>query len=153
MKKILFLIIALFSVCILSGCGKNDNIKILKCSGVNKGNNMNAYGEVKYTFKDDKLSKAELTATFKDITIDDLSSQWDSIKTQFTEQNEPVEEVGYKRLVRSDDKNYTFTVLLEIDFEKISKETMEKYEVSYSKDITYEEVKKDTEEEGTFVCE
>ena len=43
------------------------------------------------------------------------------MKDQFTEQNPPVEENGYKRTVKADDKNYTFTVGIEIDYEAISK--------------------------------
>lgn len=151
MKKISFLVIALFVVFVVSGCG-NSNTKVLTCSGVNPGNNMNAAGNVEYTFKNDKLSKAKIEATFKDITIDDLSSVWDSFKTQFTEQNKPVEEVGFKRTVKSDDKNYTFSVILEIDFEKITKETMEKYGVEDYRSKTYEEIKKETTADGIFSC-
>ena len=151
MKKISFLVIALFVVFVVSGCG-NSNTKVLTCSGVNPGNNMNAAGNVEYTFKNDKLSKAKIEATFKDITIDNLSSVWDSFKTQFTEQNKPVEEVGFKRTVKSDDKNYTFSVILEIDFEKITKETMEKYGVEDYRSKTYEEIKKETTADGIFSC-
>lgn len=151
MKKISFLVIALFVVFVVSGCG-NSNTKVLTCSGVNPGNNMNAAGNVEYTFKNDKLSKAKIEATFKDITIDNLSSVWDSFKTQFTEQNKPVEEVGFKRTVKSDDKNYTFSVIIEIDYEKITKETMEKYGVEDYRSKTYEEIKKETTADGTFSC-
>ena len=151
MKKISFLVIALFVVFVVSGCG-NSNTKVLTCSGVNPGNNMNAAGNVEYTFKNDKLSKAKIEATFKDITIDNLSSVWDSFKTQFTEQNKPVEEVGFKRTVKSDDKNYTFSVILDIDYEKITKETMEKYGVEDYRSKTYEEIKKETTADGIFSC-
>ena len=151
MKKISFLVIALFVVFVVSGCG-NSNTKVLTCSGVNPGNNMNAAGNVEYTFKNDKLSKAKIEATFKDITIDNLSSVWDSFKTQFTEQNKPVEEVGFKRTVKSDDKNYTFSVILEIDYEKITKETMEKYSVEDFRSKTYEEIKTGVTADGIFSC-
>lgn len=151
MKKISFLVIALFVVFVVSGCG-NSNTKVLTCSGVNPGNNMNAAGNVEYTFKNDKLSKAKIEATFKDITIDNLSSVWDSFKTQFTEQNKPVEEVGFKRMVKSDDKNYTFSVIIEIDYEKITKETMEKYSVEDFRSKTYEEIKTGVTADGIFSC-
>ena len=151
MKKISFLVIALFVVFVVSGCG-NSNTKVLTCSGVNPGNNMNAAGNVEYTFKNDKLSKAKIEATFKDITIDNLSSVWDSFKTQFTEQNQPVEEVGFKRTVKSDDKNYTFSVIIEIDYEKITKETMEKYSVEDFRSKTYEEIKTGVTADGIFSC-
>ncbi len=151
MKKISFLVIALFVVFVVSGCG-NSNTKVLTCSGVNPGNNMNAAGNVEYTFKNDKLSKAKIEATFKDITIDNLSSVWDSFKTQFTEQNKPVEEVGFKRTVKSDDKNYTFSVIIEIDYEKITKETMEKYSVEDFRSKTYEEIKTGVTADGIFSC-
>lgn len=151
MKKICFLIIALFGVFGVSGCG-NNNTKVLTCSGVNPGTNMNAAGNVEYTFENDKLSKAKIEVTFKDITLNNLSSAWDTIKTQFTEQNKPIQEPGFKRTVKSDDKNYTFSVIMEIDFGKISKETMEKYGVEDYSSKTYEELKKETIADGTFSC-
>ena len=150
MKKIILIItIAIFLF--VSGCEKN-NTKILTCTGMNKGNNMNAYSKIKYIFRNDKLVGSNLEVVFKDITVDNIASIWETAKTQFTEQNKPTEEVGYKRTVKSDDKNYTFTVIIEIDFEKISKETMEKYEVQYTSDLTYNEVKEETISDGTFTC-
>ena len=50
MKKIYFSIIFLFVILVISGCGKSDT-KVLTCSGVSPGNNMNAASTVKYTFE------------------------------------------------------------------------------------------------------
>ena len=149
MKKtvILILLLILFTV---SGCGTNKT-KVLKCSNSSEGTNMNSSGDVVYTFKNDKVVKATVDITFKDITVNNISSVWDSFKTQFTEQNLPVEEPGFKRTVKSDDKNYTFTVTYEIDYTKISKETMEKYEIEDYSEKTYDELKKEALDEG-YVC-
>lgn len=151
MKKICFLIIALFIVLVAPGCG-NSKTKVLNCSGVNPGTNMNAASNVEYTFANDKLSKAKIEVIFKDIALNNLSSVWNTIKTQFTEQNKPVEAPGFKRTVKADDKNYTFSVIMEIDFGKISKETMEKYGVEDYSLKSYEELKKETISDGTFSC-
>lgn len=151
MKKMSFLIISLFVVFIISGCG-NSNTKVLTCSGVNPGNNMDAAGTTQYTFENDKLSKVKMEVTFQDITVDNLSSVWDTFKTQFTEQNKPVEEMGFKRTVKADDKNYTFSVIIEIDYEKISPETMKKYDIEDYSSKTYDEIKKETTSDGTFSC-
>ena len=113
---------------------------------------MSAQGEYRYTFKNDKLISLIFVATFKDITVDDLDSVWDSFKAQFNEQNYPTEVIGYKRITKADDKNHTFTVTLNIDFEKISKETMQKFEIG--EDLvnkTYDEVKKQAIEDS-FTC-
>lgn len=144
MKKFLFLAIFLFTIVFVSGCG-NKNIKTLKCTGTNRGNNMSAQGEFTYTFKNDKLVKLNAVATFRDITVDNLESVWDSFKAQFNEQNYPTQEVGYKRTTKANDKDYTFTVTLDVDYEKISKETMKKFEIDEdSVNKTYEEIKKES---------
>ena len=152
MKKMNFLIVSLFVVFVITGCGKNDT-KVLTCSGVSPGNNMNAASNVEYTFENEKLTKAKIDVEFRDITVSNLSSVWDSFKTQFTEQNEPVEETGFKRTVSADDKNYTFTVSMEIDFEKITKETMDKYGIQDTTKKTYDEIKEETIADGTMSCE
>ena len=113
---------------------------------------MNAAGNIQYTFENDKVSKAKMEVIFKDINVDNLSSVWDTFKTQFTEQNKPVEEKGFKRTVKADDKNYTFSVIMEIDFGKVSKETMEKYGIEDYSSKTYDEIKKETIADGTFSC-
>lgn len=151
MKKMCFLIISLFVVFVISGCG-NKNTKVLTCSGVTPGTNMNAASNLEYTFENDKLSKAKIEIIFKDITVSNLSLVWDTFKTQFTEQNKPVEELGFKRTVKSDDKNYTFSVIMEIDFGKISKEVMDKYGIEDYSSKTYEELKNETVSDGTYSC-
>lgn len=151
MKKNIFLIITLFVVCVTSGCGMN-NTKLLTCSGVKSGNNMNALNNIEYTFENNKLSKTKVEVEFKDINVNNLPSVWDTFKTQFTEQNKPVEELGFKRTIKADDKNYTFTVIMEIDFEKISKEIMEKYGVEDYTSKTYDEIESETTFDGVMSC-
>lgn len=151
MKKIVFLVIFLFIFFGISGCGTSDT-KVLTCSGVTPGTNMNAAVNIKYTFKNNKVSKTKMEAVFKDITVDNLSDVWETFKVQFTEQNQPVEEIGFKRTVKADDKNYTFSVIIEADFEKISKETMEKYDIEDYSSKTYEEVKKEAISDGNMSC-
>ena len=151
MKKLYYLIICLVITVIVSGCGKS-NTKVLTCSGVSPGNNMNASTNIEYTFKNDKLTKTKAEVKFQDITVNNLSSLWETFKTQFTDQNKPVEEKGFKRTVKSDDKNYTFSVILEVDYEKISADTMEKYEVEDYSEKTYDELKEEVTSNGIFTC-
>ena len=151
MKKLLLLIGALFTVVIATGCGKN-NTRFLVCTGNKRGNNMSAQGEYRYTFKNDKLSTLIFVATFKDITVDDLDSVWDSFKAQFNEQNYPTEEAGYKRTTKADDKNHVFTVTIDVDYDKINKETMQKFNVDESYlNKSYDEVKKLATQEN-YTC-
>ena len=141
MKKFCYLISYLFVLFMVSGCG--NNTKVLTCTGMNLGNNMNAAATANFTFENNKLSKNKVEVVFKDITVDNLSSVWDTFKAQFTEQNKPVEVPGYKRSVKADDKNYTFSVIIEIDYNKISKETMDKYGVQDYGLKTYDEIKEE----------
>ena len=152
MKKIYLLLVMFVTVIFISGCNNKNNVKELTCSGLSKGNNMNLYAEVKYKFKNDKLIESRMDATFKDITVDNLKEVWDSFKKQFNEQNLPVQEEGFKRTTKSDDKNYTFTVSIVVDFEKISKETMKKYDIQDYTNSTYDEIKKEIESDNNFIC-
>ena len=140
MKKTLLILIGLFLVVMVSGCSTE---KTLTCTSKTKGTNMNAYGKWELVFKNDKLTNAKLTATFKDITVADVDKYWDSYKTQFTKQNKPVKETGYKRYVKSNDKKYEFSVIIEVDYNKISKDTMKKYSINDYKNKSYKKTKKE----------
>lgn len=75
-----------------------------------------------------------------------------TFKTQFTKQNKPVEDVGFKRTVKADDKNYTFSVIMEIAMEKIVKETRDKYQIEDYSLKTYDELKEETTKDGVYSC-
>ena len=155
MKKSKILIITLIILLIVSGCGKSKKIikediktTFFTCSGVQKNDSSNADMNIKYTFENDKITKAKVEITFKDFNINNLPEVWSSIKEQITEQNKPVEDLGYKRTVKSDDEKYTYTIIIEIDYRKITKEIMKKYDVSDFSDKTSKEVKKATVNEN-----
>ena len=150
MKKIKILVISLFLIICVTGCG-NDT-KVLECTTKSEGTNMNAYANVKYTFKKDKLKKAEFEVEFKDITATELQANWSTLVEQFTSQNEPVEEKGYTRKVKNDDKNYIFTVIVSVDYDKISKETMDKYGIEDSSNKSYVEIKELALKEEDTTC-
>lgn len=148
MRKVKILVLVLLIGLFITGCGSST--KKLTCTNMNKGNNMNAYSTAEYTFNEDgsSLLKAKGTVDFKDIEVDDLESRWDDIVEQFTSQNEPVEEEGLKRTVSRDDKNFIFTVTIEIDYSKVSKETLQKYTTEDFTNKTYDEIKELSESDG-----
>lgn len=141
MKKFSLFLLAIVLTIVISGCGKT-NEKILECNIFSEGNNMNAYGKIKYVFKNDILETGNVEVIFKDITLDNLDYWWDSIKKQFGEQNKPVTIDGYKRSFKSDDKNYSFTVNVEVDYTKISDTTLNEYNIEDYRGKSYDEVKK-----------
>ena len=150
MKKTLLILIGLFLVVMVSGCSTE---KTLTCTSKTKGTNMNAYGKWELVFKNDKLTNTKLTATFKDITVTDVDKYWDSYKKQFTEQNKPVKETGYKRYVKSNDKKHEFSVIIEVDYNKISKDTMKKYSINDYKNKSYKKTKKEIlDADSSMVC-
>ena len=150
MKKTLLILIGLFLVVMVSGCSTE---KTLTCTSKTKGTNMNAYGKWELVFKNDKLTNTKLTATFKDITVADVDKYWDSYKKQFTEQNKPVKETGYKRYVKSNDKKHEFSVIIEVDYNKISKDTMKKYSINDYKNKSYKKTKKEIlDADSSMVC-
>ena len=141
MKKFSLFLLAIVLTIVISGCGKT-NEKILECNIFSEGNNMNAYGKIKYVFKNDILETGNVEVIFKDITLDNLDYWWDSIKKQFSEQNKSVTIDGYKRSFKSDDKNYSFTVNVEVDYTKISDTTLNEYNIEDYRGKSYDEVKK-----------
>lgn len=147
MKKIVYLVAIMIACITITGCGKSDTKK-MECTMVNEGNNMNAYGDMTYYFKDDKLTSAEFKVSFKDITIANLDSVWAQFVEQFDSQNPKVDEVGYKINTSSDDTKHEYYITMKIDFEKISKETIEKYGIDDAKGKSMEEIKKDLMEEN-----
>ena len=150
MKKITYILIVFIMLITLSGC--KDKVETLTCTADTKGNNMNAASSVTYTFKNDKVSTAKIEAVFKDITVDNLDKLWPTFKNQFESQNMPVEEEGFKRTVKADDEKYTFTVLIDIDYNKISDETKKKYEVEDFKAKSLKDIKKIATEDDGMTC-
>ncbi len=141
MKKVLSVTaMVLVGIFFLTGCG---NEKVLECSMKNVGNNMNAYGNIKYTFKNDKIVSQHSVIEFKDITVPNLDQVWDTYVEQFTEQNKPADEVGYKRTVKSDNKNHTFTITLDVDYSKITSQVMNKYGINEEEaSVSYDDMKR-----------
>ena len=161
MKKIKILLISLFIIIFISGCGNTDNkksntttsdTKVLKCTNVNDGTNMKAYSNVEYYFTDDKLKSSYIEVDFKDITVDNLSAVWDTFKKQFTEQNKPTNEDGFVREVKADDDNYIFTVTIKVDFDKITDEVMQKYSVKNYANYSYDKILQEAIKDGKTTC-
>lgn len=138
-KKVNLLFILVFVIFIVTGCG---NKKTLQCTMKNVGTNVNTYGDIKYTFKDDKIVSQHAVIEFKDFTVPDIDDNWETYVEQFTKQNKSVDESGYKRTVESDDKNHIFKVVLDVDYSKITNDTMNNYGIDPAEaNATYDEMK------------
>ena len=152
MKKICVTILGVLLVTCLTGCG---NTKVLECSKKIVGSDMNIYQNIKYTFKNDKLVKQYLVTEFKDITADNIEQTWDTQVEKFTNQNQPVDVDGFKRTVKSDDKNHTFKVTIDIDYTKTTNQILESYKMNTDgiNEVTYDELKQSTlADEYTISC-
>ena len=152
MKKICVTILGVLLVTCLTGCG---NTKVLECSKKIVGSDMNIYQNIKYTFKNDKLVKQYLVTEFKDITADNIEQTWDTQVEKFTNQNQPVDVDGFKRTVKSDDKNHTFKVTIDIDYTKTTNQILESYKINTDgiNEVTYDELKQSTlADEYTISC-
>ncbi len=152
MKKICVTILGVLLVICLTGCG---NTKVLECSKKIVGSDMNIYQNIKYTFKNDKLVKQYLVTEFKDITADNIEQTWDTQVEKFTNQNQPVDVDGFKRTVKSGDKNHTFKVTIDIDYTKTTNQILESYKINTDgiNEVTYDELKQSTlADEYTISC-
>lgn len=149
MKKLGVVFTAILMVIFVSGCTKTTK---LTCEGVYPGTNMEAATKAVYYFEDNKLVKSNIDVTFQNITVDGLESVWESFKTQFTEQNEPTEVDGYKREVSYNDKKYTFTVSIDLDYAKLTDEVREEYGVADYQGKTLEEIKELVTADDVMTC-
>ena len=151
MKKTFCIITLFLFTFILTGCG---NTKELECIMKNTGTNMNVYGTIKYTFKDDKIVSQHSVIEFKDITVPDIDKVWNIYVKQFKNQNMPADETGYKRTIDVDDKNHIFKIILDVDYTKITNDVMNNYGIDVAEaNVTYEEMKKSMlDNEDTISC-
>lgn len=153
MKKFKLLLVVVMVAILTTGCGST---KKLSCSmdqsmmGINMGLN------VSFKFKNEKVSNLTMKITMK-AENDAIKEGWSDAVASLNEQYKDESAEGVKLSTKNDDKNYTYTVTLDVDLNKASKESLEKYDLDEFYDIAkektdIEEVKKSAEADG-FKCE
>lgn len=149
MKKIGLIVITLVLMVVLAGCKEKN--ETLTCTKNINDEDMTITNTFKYNFTNNKVSNLKVEMVFKDFDSDNIERLWPTFKSQF-ENEMPVEVDGFKRSIKSDDQNYILTIFIDIDYSKISKDTMKKYEIEDFKDKSYKEIKKIATENDEMTC-
>jgi len=143
MKNIKYLILLVIPMLVITGCGSK---KTLKCEKTNS--------TITYNFNKDKMSKIEI----KDVI--DLSNEKDEIEN-FSEYakmienqyNEVYENIkGIKYTLEDSEKDYTITITLEIDTNKINNDELSEISsLVKNSDLNYKDAKEFMENNG-YTC-
>ena len=149
MKKIGLIVITLVLVVVLVGCKEKN--ETLTCTKNINDEDMTMTNTFKYNFTNNKVSNLKVEMVFKDFASDNIERLWPAFKSQF-ENEMPVEVDGFKRSIKSDDQNYILTIFIDIDYSKISKDTMKKYEIEDIKGKSYKKIKKIATETDGMTC-
>lgn len=150
MKKLrLFGLVALVAL-LATGCGEKKLVCTMSDDAGGLGITMDEKMTVK--FKNDKVSSVNMNVTAK-VENEELKTYWSTFATEFTNEYPETDKDGLKVSTKSDDKNYTFSVNVDVDVEKASKEDLEKYDLDSLLEETgnMDEIKKSLED-GGFNC-
>lgn len=144
--KIIALIICLL---ILAGC---QNTNILKCINEEEANGLKLNEEVILTYKSKNPYSVIVNLDINALN-DDSKKIWNELVDFYTKRFPISNEEGIDVLKNNNDKEYSYTLRLDIDLSKVSEESLEKYELEdLLKDRdSIDDVKLEAEKSG-FTC-
>jgi len=152
MKKIKILLIGLFLVLCLTGCGE----KKLLCTDSEKKNGLEFKTEYLILFKKDKINTAKVTFTV-DVSDEDYKKEWSTFVNEIERSLSIADlkgKTGFK-VNSSENKNKgKYQATINIDLTKAERSDASKLYLGYSLDDdygTYAEVKEDLES-FNFTC-
>lgn len=146
MKRIGLLVVAVFGVLILTGCGG----KTLTCTNSESTSGLSMDQKIVATFNGEKVSRMKLEVEAK-ATSDLYKKNWDTLAKTLEEQYSNKNKDGIK--VTTSNKNYTYKISIDIDVKKAKDEDLKDYDldgIASNKD-SYDDAKKELESAG-FKC-
>ena len=120
--KLIALIICLL---ILTGC---QNTNILKCINEEEANGLKLNEEVIITYKSKNPYNVIVNLDINALN-DDSKKIWNELVDFYTKKFPISNEEGIDVLKNNNDKEYSYTLRLDIDLSKVSEESLEKYEL------------------------
>ncbi len=149
MKKGLLLGASLLFLC--GGCSFGGT-KELVCTNTQSESGLSIASTAAMSFKSNKIANVKLTM---DITPDSdlMKDNWKLVEDAYNDLYAPVDKDGVKVSTNVDSVNKKYTIIIESDPTKVSKEDLEKYGMAdlAGAEDTYEQAKKDLESEG-YTC-
>ena len=151
MKKVCLIILSLFALTLITGCGNSKEQKLI-CTTTESEDGMSFESVISMTYKDDKLKHMTVELNTK-VTDSTIRENWEQYKEYMNESNEEFDKDGVSLKVTTDDKNYEYTTTLDIDVENAGEDILKEqgFEGLKQDKSTLEESKKDAEEDGA-VC-
>lgn len=127
-KKNLFLVGVLFLfVFLLTGCGASE--KTLVCTKVQEQSGLEIGQEISMTFKKDKVDSINMKVDSKAVD-DKIKENWKVFASAMDEQYKDNKLEGLSLKTTNDEKNYNYRVTMDIDLNKVTKESLSKYNLS-----------------------
>ncbi len=124
MKKVSIIFLSLLIIVLITGCNTEDKVETLVCTTTeNEEEGIDTEQVISMTFKNDKLSnmKIEFSTTISD---ENVKSNWTKFKEQMDKSNKEYEKDGISFKVETDDENFKYNTILDIDVNKASEEDL-----------------------------
>ncbi len=154
MKKISMIFLSLLTIILIAGCGSaKEKEQKLVCTSIENEDDMSFESIISMTYKNNKLNHMTMEVNTK-VTSTDVQANWEIFKASMDKDNEEFSKDGISLKVESDDQNYEYKTILNIDVENATEEALEEQGFSNLKDdnSTLEDSKKSAENDG-YVCE
>ena len=152
MKKLSMLCLGLVSIMLVTGCGSNSSSKTLVCTNTQKQDGVDIGTTISMTFKSEKINRVKMDVSTK-LTGDDAKELWENFTKSMDGQYDEVDKDGVSMKVKKDDKKYEYTVTLDVNLDKASKDALATYNLDdlVGDDSKLEDVKKAAEKDD-FTC-
>ena len=148
MKKLKLLVVTVFGLLLLTGCGE----KTLTCTNSESSSGIDMGQEAVIKFKGEKVSYVKLTIDAK-ATSSLIKNNWSTFADTLGKQYTDKKATGIKVTTKNDSKNYTYKISIEVDVNKAKDDDLKDYSLDgiAEKTSTYKEVKESAEASG-FKC-
>lgn len=117
----------LLFVFLLTGCGVSK--KTLVCRKTQEQNGLEVDQEISMIFKKDKIENINMKVDSKAID-DKIKDNWKVFTSTMDSQYKNNESEGLTLKVTNDDKKYTYRVMMDIDLNKVTEESLSEYNLS-----------------------
>lgn len=150
MKKGLLVGASLLFLC--TGCSLGGGEKNLVCTNTQSESGVNIVSTAEMNFKSDKINNVKLTM---DVTpeSDLMKNNWSYVEDAYDDLYKDVTKDGLKVSTKVDSENKKYSIIIEADPAKVTKEDLSKYgmgDIAGAED-TYAQKKSDFESEG-YTC-
>ena len=150
MKKISIIFLCLISIFLITGCEeKEQQEQQLICTTIESEEDMDTEQIISMTFKNDKLNHMTLSVNFK-VKDSSAKNNWEEFKKTMDASNEEFNKDGVSQKVETNDQNYEYKTILDIDVENATEEMLKEQGFDGIKDNagTIESNKEAAEKDG-----